>query len=222
MTEDETRRGSRRARATGATVAIALGLAAALYVTLAPQGNDPQAAQCAATVEAAAALDPLIGGEVAAFRIADAPSFLGDLGFEGPDGAATTLGDAAAGVSLVNIWATWCAPCREEMPALDRLEAAKGGEDFRVVAVSIDIGGREKAEAFLQSIGVQHLELYTDPTTDVFNRLKEKGLALGLPVSILVDDSGCQIGRMNGPAEWDSPEGQRLIEAAIETVRPRG
>ena len=222
MTDDKGQRGARRARASGAAVAIAIGLAAALYVTLAPQGNDLQAAECAATAEAAATLDPLIGGEVAAFQLATTADSIGDLTFQDEKGETRRIADVVDGVGLVNLWATWCAPCRQEMPALDRLQAAKGGADFQVVPISIDTGGREKPEAFLSSIDVRNLPLYTDPTTDIFDAMKQRSLALGLPVTVLVDGEGCRLGHMNGPAEWDRAEGQRLIEAAIDAVAVRG
>ena len=173
------------------------------------------AAECAGAPEAAAALDPLVGGEVAAFQIARDPDQLGDLTFVGAEGEPKSLADFSGKVALVNLWATWCAPCRKEMPALDRLQAALGGEDFAVVPVSIDTGGPDTAEKFLESVGVEQLPLYTDPSTDIFNEMKKRSLALGLPVTVLLDREGCLLGNMNGPAEWDSEDGLRLIRAAI-------
>ena len=129
-----------------------------------------------------------------------------------------TLAAFKGKVALVNLWATWCAPCRQEMPALDRLQAALGGDDFAVVPVSIDIGGRDRPAAFLKQIGVKNLPLYTDRTTEIFEGLKTRGLAIGLPVTVLLDRNGCRLGHINGPAEWDSEDGKRLIEAAIEAA----
>jgi thiol-disulfide isomerase/thioredoxin len=203
----------------GAAVAVAVALFAAVYVTLDDQGNGGGSAVCAAARTQAAALDPLIGGEIAAFRIAKQPEKLSELAFTGEGGEAMTLADFDGRVALVNLWATWCAPCRKEMPSLDRLQAALGGEDFVVVPVSIDTGGRDRPAQFLQSIEVQNLPLYTDPTTKIFEALKGRGLAVGLPVTVLLDRDGCLLGHINGPAEWDSDDGRRLIEAAI---RPSG
>jgi hypothetical protein len=101
------------------------------------------------------------------------------------------------------------------MPALDRLQAAMGGDGFQVAPVSIDTGEPERPRAFLDSIGVKNLPLYTDRSTQIFDDLKGRSLALGLPVTVLIDRDGCHLGHMNGPAEWDSEEGRRLIEAAI-------
>ena len=121
----------------------------------------------------AAALDPLVGGEVAAFQVAREPEKLSDLAFTGADGEPMTLAAFEGKVALVNLWATWCAPCRQEMPALDRLQAALGGEDFAVVPVSIDTGDPERPAEFLKSIGVKNLPLYTDRTTEIFRRAEE-------------------------------------------------
>ena len=118
-------------------------------------------------------------------------------------------------MALVNLWATWCGPCRREMPALDRLEAALGGDDFAVVPISIDTGGRDRPAQFLEETGVAHLPLYTDSSTEIFEALKTRGLAIGLPVTVLIDRAGCRLGHMNGPAEWDSEDAHALIEAAI-------
>ena len=109
-------------------------------MTLGGQGNGAVAAECRPAARQAAALDPLVGGEVAAFLPSAQPAKLSDLAFTGADGAPTTLDAFKGKVALVNLWATWCVPCRQEMPALDRLQAALGGEDFAVVPISIDIG----------------------------------------------------------------------------------
>lgn len=200
-----------RAAATGLVAVVA----AALYVSFNGGGNGADAGTCAATQPRAQALDPLVGGEIAAFQVARTPMKLSGLAFSGAEGEPKTLADFGGKIALLNIWATWCAPCRQEMPALDRLQAALGGEDFAVVPVSIDTGGRERSAEFLQKVGVSHLPLYTDPSTEIFGEVKKRSLALGLPVSILIDRDGCHLGHMNAPAEWDSAEGRRLIEAAI-------
>ena len=199
----------------GAALAGGAALVAALYVTVGQGGNGTAAAACAEASAAAQALDPLVGGEIAAFQVAKTPEKLHDLAFTGAGGEPMTLADFEGKVTLLNLWATWCAPCRHEMPALDRLQASLGGEDFAVVPVSIDTGGPERPTQFLQSIGIQHLPLYIDRSTDIFNDLKKRSLALGLPVTVLLDRNGCRLGHMNGPAEWDSEEGRRLIEAAV-------
>ena len=209
----------RQARLRGVALAAAVALGAAVYVTLAGGGNGGSTAGCEGSGNVAAALDPLVQGEVAAFQIARAPEKLSDLAFTGTDGEAKTLGDFSGQVALVNLWATWCAPCREEMPALDRLQAEKGGADFSVVPVSIDTTDPDRPRTFLDSVGVKNLPLYTDRSTEIFQQLKTRGLALGLPVTVLLDRKGCRIGHINGPAVWDSADALALIARAIEETR---
>jgi len=210
------RRSIGRARLVLTATAAAAVLAAGVYVTQKGQGNGADSGTCAASKPLAASLDSLAKGEIAAFQVAEAPDDLSGLAFTGADGEPMTLADFKGKVALVNLWATWCAPCRREMPALDRLVGALGGDDFSVVPVSIDIGERQKPEAFLRQIGVENLPLYTDRTTDIFESLKSRGLAIGLPVTLLLDRNSCTLGHINGPAEWDSEDGKRLIEAALE------
>ena len=206
------------ARFAAALVVVAAVVAGGIYVTRKGEGNGAADAACAAAQPLAASLDPLVGGELAAFRVAHQPDMLPDLAFTGPDGAQMTLASFKGKVALVNLWATWCSPCRNEMPALDRLAGALAGDDFAVVPVSIDIGERERPAAFLKQIGVKNLPLYTDNSTKVFEALKSRGLAIGLPVTVLLDRNGCRLGHINGPAEWDSEDGKRLIEAALKGV----
>lgn len=195
----------------------------AVYVTGGLSGNngsvvaaapDPdKAAACEAKADAARTIASEAKGEVAAMLAADPPQLLSDLAFDGPDGTPMTLADRAGKVLLVNLWATWCAPCRKEMPALDALQKEAGGDDFEVVAVNVDTGGDEKPKKFLGEIGIENLAFYRDDTLELFNTLKRRGLALGLPVTLLVDREGCLMAHMNGPAEWAGEDARRLISA---------
>jgi thiol-disulfide isomerase/thioredoxin len=160
-------------------------------------------------------LGPLEKGEVAAFRASDQPDLVRGLAFQAPDGSATSLAAFAGKTVLLNLWATWCVPCRAEMPALDRLEGALGSNSFAVVAVNVDQNNPERARAFLDEIGVSRLAFYADPSFAIFNQLKRRGLALGLPTTILVDGKGCRIGGVEGPAAWDSDDAKALVRAAI-------
>jgi thiol-disulfide isomerase/thioredoxin len=114
-------------------------------------------------------------------------------------------------VVLVNLWATWCLPCRKEMPELAELQERLGSEDFEVVAISLDRQGAEVARPFLEEIGAEALKLYLDPSTGVLAGFR----AVGHPATMLLDRQGREIGRMFGPANWASPEALRLIETAI-------
>jgi thiol-disulfide isomerase/thioredoxin len=193
----------------------------AVYVGGGFSGNGAATASaaCPASPGTVATIDGAAKGEVAAFRASPQPVDFSGLTFKAPDGSSTTLASFAGRTVLVNLWATWCVPCRTEMPALDRLEAELGGDRFTVAAINIDIGetGLERAKAFLDKTEVKNLALYSDPTTGVFKDLKSRGLALGLPITILVDGRGCGLGILQGPAEWDSEDGKALIRAAIAT-----
>ena len=116
---------------------------------------------------------------------------------------------------LLNLWATWCVPCRKEMPALDGLERRLGGARFEVVAVNIDTRDPDKPKAFLREIGVNKLAYYADSTAKVFQDLKETGRAFGMPTTLLIDPNGCEIGTMAGPAEWASEDAIKLIQGAL-------
>jgi thiol-disulfide isomerase/thioredoxin len=122
--------------------------------------------------------------------------------------------DFSSKTVLLNLWATWCGPCREEMPALNALQKAMGDEDFEVVAVNIDTGGDEKPKNFFADYRIDTLGFYRDSSMGVFNALKKEGLAFGLPATLLIDQKGCLLGAMNGPAAWDSEDARALITAA--------
>jgi thiol-disulfide isomerase/thioredoxin len=115
----------------------------------------------------------------------------------------------------VNLWATWCLPCREEMPALDRLQAELGGPDFEVVAVNVDTRNTEKPRTWLQENGIQRLAYYADPAGKVLQVLQRSGHVVGLPTTVLLDPNGCEIAVLKGPAEWSSPDALKLVRAAL-------
>jgi thiol-disulfide isomerase/thioredoxin len=157
---------------------------------------------------------PLVGlnkGAMAPLLVRPKPLELPELSFAGPGGETKTLADFKGKIVLLNIWASWCVPCREEMPQLDKLQAELGGKDFEVVAVNIDRGGGDKAKKFLEETGATHLAAYTDPTGKLFAAVK----AVGMPTTLLIDRDGKEIGRLVGPADWGSAEAKKLIEAAI-------
>ena len=133
-----------------------------------------------------------------------------DLKFRDKDDAERAITEWRGRVVLINLWATWCAPCRKEMPSLDRLQSGLGGADFEVVAVSIDRKGLKASGAFLEEIGASNLGLYVDKSGKVARDLK----SFGLPASVLIGRNGEEIGRLTGPAEWDSGEAVALVEAA--------
>ncbi len=133
----------------------------------------------------------------------DAPKPVPELQFTDHDGKSLTLSDFKGKVVLLNVWATWCGPCRKEMPALDRLQAQLGGPDFAVLPVSIDRKGFNVVDVFYVEIGIQHLAAYVAPTAN--HALDTLGV-WGLPASLLLDAQGRELGRLEGPAEWDAPD----------------
>ena len=123
------------------------------------------------------------------------------------------MSDFHGTAALLNLWATWCVPCRAEMPALDRLQAEAGGNGFEVVAVNVDTARLERRAAFLDGIGVKSLKRYADPSGDAFETLRKDGKTLGLPVSILIDKDGCEVGVVAGAVKWDSADALAVVRA---------
>ncbi|WP_409363358.1 thiol:disulfide interchange protein TlpA [Bradyrhizobium sp. AUGA SZCCT0042] len=175
-------------------------------------------AACAGAVELARRIGPLAHGEVAALTMATSPLRLPDLAFEDAEGKPRKLSDWRGKTVLVNLWATWCVPCRKEMPALDSLQTKLGGKDFEVVAINIDTRDPEKPKNFLKEANLTKLAYFTDAKAKVFQDLKGIGKALGMPTSILVDGQGCEIANLAGPAEWASDDAIALIKAAVKPV----
>lgn len=125
-----------------------------------------------------------------------------ELHFVDGEGRSRTLADFEGKVVLLNLWATWCPPCRKEMPALDHLQAALGGPGFEVVALSIDRAGVEPVRRFYGETEVKHLGIYLDTSGKALRGLG----AVGLPTTLLLDREGREVGRLVGPAVWDTPE----------------
>jgi len=178
-------------------------------------GDAAKNAACRPAVEMARKLAPFAHGEVAAVNVAKTPLKVPDLAFEDASGKRMTLADFHGRTLLLNLWATWCVPCRKEMPALDALEQKLGGPGFAVVAVNIDTRDSDKPKTFLKDIGVKNLTYYADPTAKTFQDLKAVGRAFGMPTSLLVDSQGCELGNIAGPAEWASDDAIKLVQAAI-------
>jgi thiol-disulfide isomerase/thioredoxin len=155
--------------------------------------------------------NPLSTGEMTRFVFKSAPEELPVAKFVDATGRERTLADWKGKVVLLNLWATWCAPCRKEMPALDRLQAALGSETFEVVAVSVDRAGIEGAKKFLDQVSVRNLGVFADPNARMATTLR----AGGLPATLLIGKDGREIGRLLGDAEWDAPEAKALIGAAL-------
>jgi thiol-disulfide isomerase/thioredoxin len=146
------------------------------------------------------------------------PQPVPDLGFTDGSGAQHHLSDWQGKVVLVNLWATWCAPCKAEMPSLDRLQARLGNERFAVVAISTDRNGPDQPASFFAKEGIKSLALYNDRTLAATTLLK----APGLPLSVIIDAQGRQVARFLGPANWDRPEATAKIGELLGSGKPPG
>src|SRR6185312_10480903 len=185
--DSEPRRRRVLAPVAGAFVA-AVAAGAVLYGTLQPAGKGGGGCPVD-SARLAASLKPLATGDLSALQVMSEPRRPGSFAFERPDGDKATLADFKGRAVLFNLWATWCAPCRAEMPALDRLEASQGGPGFQVVAVNVDTARLDKRAAFLD------------------------GKGLGLPVTLVIDKDGCELASVEGGAKWDSADAQALVQA---------
>jgi thiol-disulfide isomerase/thioredoxin len=186
---------------------------AAVYVTMGgPDNRAPPADRSASpSSEVKTGAHPLATGAMTTFVFKPQPEALPDIRFLNGNGAEVSLASFRGKVVLLNVWATWCAPCREEMPDLDKLQAALGSDKFQVVALAVDKSGIDGAKKFLADIKTAKLEPFADPTAKEGLRLK----VIGMPTTILIDAQGREIGRLIGPAKWNSPEAKKLIEAQL-------
>lgn len=146
------------------------------------------------------------------FALHDEPQPVINVRFVTEDGTRADMESLRGKVLLLNVWATWCVPCREEMPTLDALQAELGGDNFEVVALSIDRAGVPVVRRFYDEIGVQHLSMYVDKTMLSATALR----TVGLPTTILIDANGQELGRLVGPAEWDDPEMVSFLKEFVE------
>jgi thiol-disulfide isomerase/thioredoxin len=199
---------------TGGIAGIVVGLAGVYGIGLL-LGNRAVDPACRPAVETAKRIAPLARGEVAAIGAASRPILVPDMTFRDASGAERRLSEWRGRTVLFNLWATWCLPCRKEMPALDALQARLGSDAFEVVAVNIDTRDPDKPKSWLNDVGVSKLAYYADPTGKVFQDLKQVGKAFGMPTTLLIDGAGCEIGTLAGPAEWASDDAIKLVNAAL-------
>lgn len=150
-------------------------------------------------------------GKVVSYKIYSLPRALPEISFENAQGKLLTLAGFRGKVVVLNIWATWCSPCREEMPALDRLQATLGGSDFEVVALSIDRGGIPAVRKFFAKVGIKRLVLYVDPSGQAGSILD----IIGVPTTLMIDRAGRVLWRVAGAVQWDKPEVISVVRRAI-------
>ncbi len=189
-----------------AIIAAVLGFVA-VYASLTLRGNGELASDSTNETKS----KKLSGERLRAYIAHKSPKDLPSFEFTDGDGKTRTLQDWKGKVVVLNLWATWCAPCREEMPSLDNLKKYFNHENFDVLAISMDRGGLAKPRKFYEEERLKNLELYIDPTTKLMFKLK----TVGLPATLVIDKEGREIGRLTGPAQWDSSRAIEIIKKAL-------
>jgi thiol-disulfide isomerase/thioredoxin len=204
------------------SVLTALGLAAlaiaiTFWVSNAGLLAPAQAMPCSPQPAAAQKVDAAAVGQLAALNGTGTGRSYADLAFTDASGKPVTIKDFAGKTLLVNFWASWCIPCRAEMPALDKLAAEQNDANFMVLPINTGEAQPDKGRQFFATGGWKNLPLYIDPSFAVLERLKTTAVSLGLPTTLLLDKKGCEIGVLQGPAVWDSPDGANVI-AALKSI----
>ncbi|HYN00205.1 MAG TPA: TlpA disulfide reductase family protein [Aestuariivirgaceae bacterium] len=200
-------------------IAGIIACVAAIYIVSGPNSNPPtgvRAVPQAQTPELSGrAINKITRdmatGALSAFVVKPERRPMPELVFFDGAGGRRSLSEWRGRVVLLNLWASWCAPCREEMPSFAALQRRFGSKDFEVVAISVDRGGAKVAQQFLDETQSRLLRLYIDPSAKSIETIT----ALGLPATVLIDREGKEVGRLLGPADWTSPEAYRLINVAI-------
>jgi thiol-disulfide isomerase/thioredoxin len=159
---------------------------------------------------------PPLAGAMAEFKLRTPPVPTPEVGFTNAQDDRLDFSAFKGKLTLVNLWATWCAPCVREMPSLEALKQARGGDRFAVVTISEDLQGAAPVEAFFEKNGITNLPAYLDPKNAIGRALKINGL----PTTLLFDPAGRELGRFEGGADWSSPEALALIDWYLASARP--
>ncbi|TLP46802.1 TlpA family protein disulfide reductase [Cohaesibacter sp. CAU 1516] len=170
---------------------------------------------CPASKARIDSIDPLIKGAIAALQISGHPRDMSGLSFKREDGSDVSVADFEGKVLLLNLWATWCAPCRHEMPDLNALQASVGGDDFEVVTISLDRKAPAKAREFFDAFKLNDLELFYDEGMALFPTLRKQGMAFGMPTTLIIDQDGCSLAHMSGSAPWADEQAKLMIRDVI-------
>ena len=165
-----------------------------------------------ANTAAAQDLDALRTGDMRGVLLHETPIPVSEQSFTDLEDGSHSLGDFEGQVVLLNFWATWCAPCREEMPSLDALQRDLGGEDFQVVTLATGRNPRPAILRFFDEEGIEALPTYLDPRQDVAREMS----IFGLPITVIIDREGNEIARLRGDADWHSEEAVALLQAVID------
>lgn len=185
--------------------------AALLYAAL-PFGANPATAQVL-DEQTRAEIEALREGDMRKLVVHETPVPLEAEPFTDAEGTPMTLADSDGKLRLVNFWATWCAPCRREKPALDALQRDLGGEGFEVIAVATGRNGLDDIERFNAEVGVTALATHLDPRSELARAMSVPGL----PVTVVVNREGAEIARLMGGADWTSPSARAIVGRLLET-----
>ena len=196
------RRGVRKALAVTSLLGLVAVGAVTYFVGPAPASRPPGSASALASARVSAP---------ESLAVHDAARVLPPIQFASASGE-RSLADFRGRVVVLNLWATWCPPCREEMPTLDALQAELGGEDLAVVALSVDQAGPEIVRDFYADTGVKHLGVYNDASMGVMADVR----ARGVPTTLVLDRRGREIARLTGSTDWSSPRMLRYLRGVIE------
>ena len=169
---------------------------------------------CLAAGVQAETLKPFVKGDIAALQPLAKPLAFPAVTLESDHGP-VTLGSFAGRVVVLNLWATWCVPCREEMPALDLLQQKLGSADFEVVALNMYTRNLDRVPTWLAENKINALAHYADPAGKAFQTLRGIGKVQGLPTTFLINRQGCLLADMAGPANWASDEALVLLERVL-------
>jgi thiol-disulfide isomerase/thioredoxin len=194
---------SRRALGLAAAILAAVVVAAAAVLVIGPGAAD-------------GGRPPAFQGAMEPFRPAAPPKAAAEISFTDASGRKLTLADFKGKVVLLNFWATWCVPCVEEMPSLDKLQAKLGGGRFTIVAISVDRQGLDLVRPFLAKTQIQNLDTYLDPPGASMRAFGVRGL----PTTMVIDPDGREAGRIEGMARWDTPQAEALIRHYIGPTAP--
>lgn len=202
----------RRKAWSAAIIVVAVAGAALLGIfTISPPLASTQDEGRVCTLQQDGPARPPTGGELGKLLIWKEPCALPEISWQDGDGGTLTLADFQGKLLVVNLWATWCAPCIKEMPALSRLQAAMGGPDFQVLAINQDRDGAKIAGEWLEKAGIDNLGVHVNASGTVGRALKTPGL----PVTVVIDEQGREIGRLMGESEWDSPVMQEMLRGLM-------
>lgn len=174
-----------------------------LYTALALGAN--------AAVATDATLEALRVGDMKKLNLHSIAQPVPDVAFTAEDGSQISLAEYRGKYVLVNFWATWCAPCRQEMPSLDALQGEFGGASFEVVTIATGRNPPPAMKKFFEEAGIRNLPLHRDPK----QALSRQMAVLGLPITVIVNPEGQEIGRLLGDADWHSDEARALIAALL-------